>query len=108
MLQDSEFNARGIWSDSPDGERAMRVNRLVQSPEQLAQFKTPTLRNLTQTAPYMHGGHFETLEEVIEHYSTLEESALQGHSDEVLAPLNWTETEIEAMVAFLHLLDDSQ
>ena len=108
MLQESEFNAQGVWSDAPDGERAMRVERLVQSTEQLAQFKTPTLRNLSQTAPYMHGGHFDTLEEVIEHYSTLEESTLQGHSDEVLAPLNWTDSEVEAMIAFLRLLDDSQ
>ena len=80
-------------------------DRLVQSTEQLAQFAL--LRNLSQTAPYMHGGHFDTLEEVIEHYSTLEESALQGHSDEVLAPLNWTDSEVEAMIAFLRLLDDS-
>ena len=108
MLQESEFNAEGIWSDSPDGDRAMRVDRLVQSTEQLAQFKTPTLRNLSQTAPYMHGGHFETLEDVLKHYSKLEESTLQGHSDEVLAPLNWTDTEMEAMLAFLRLLDDSQ
>lgn len=108
MLQESDFNARGKWSDSPDGERAMRVDRLVQTTEQLAQFKTPTLRNLFQTAPYMHGGHFETLEEVLEHYSILEESALQGHSDEVLAPLNWTDSDIEAMIAFLRLLDDQQ
>ena len=108
MLQESEFNAQGIWSDSPDGERAMRVDRLVQSTEQLAQFKTPTLRNLSQTAPYMHGGHFDTLEDVLKHYSKLEESTFQGHSDEVLAPLNWTDSEMEAMLAFLRLLDDSQ
>ncbi|MCB0661607.1 MAG: c-type cytochrome [Saprospiraceae bacterium] len=33
-------------------------------------FKVPTLRNIALTAPYMHDGRFETLEEVIEHYST--------------------------------------
>jgi cytochrome c peroxidase len=31
-------------------------------------FKTPTLRNITETAPYMHNGAYATLEEVIEHY----------------------------------------
>lgn len=31
-------------------------------------FKTPTLRNITETAPYMHNGAYTTLEEVIEHY----------------------------------------
>jgi cytochrome c peroxidase len=33
-------------------------------------FKTPTLRNLAFTAPYMHDGRFDTLEEVLDHYNT--------------------------------------
>jgi cytochrome c peroxidase len=33
-------------------------------------FKVPTLRNIALTAPYMHDGRFQTLDEVIEHYST--------------------------------------
>jgi cytochrome c peroxidase len=32
-------------------------------------FSTPSLRNITLTAPYMHDGRFQTLEEVIKHYS---------------------------------------
>jgi cytochrome c peroxidase len=37
---------------------------------QVGQFKSPSLRNVAVTAPYMHDGRFATLEEVIEHYST--------------------------------------
>jgi cytochrome c peroxidase len=33
-------------------------------------FKTPSLRNIARTAPYMHDGRFATLEEVVEHYSS--------------------------------------
>lgn len=36
----------------------------------IGEFKTPTLRNLIYTAPYMHDGRFETLEEVINHYDS--------------------------------------
>ncbi len=107
MLQTSTFNASGEWSDDPNGARAERIDRLVQNTEQLGQFKTPSLRNLLQTAPYMHGGHFETLEEVVNHYSKLEESSVQGHSDETLKPLNWTDEQQQAMIAFLRTLDDS-
>ena len=32
-------------------------------------FKTPTLRSITETAPYMHDGRFNTLEEVVRHYN---------------------------------------
>lgn len=39
-------------------------------PQDMGHFKVPTLRNIAQTAPYMHDGRFQTLEEVIEHYSS--------------------------------------
>ncbi|MBD3636186.1 MAG: cytochrome-c peroxidase [Crocinitomicaceae bacterium] len=39
------------------------------NPSDNGKFKTPTLRNLAFTAPYMHDGRFETLDEVIQHYS---------------------------------------
>lgn len=39
-------------------------------PQDMGHFKVPSLRNIAQTAPYMHDGRFETLDEVIEHYSS--------------------------------------
>ena len=39
------------------------------NPNHMGQFKVPTLRNIEVTGPYMHDGRFETLEEVINHYS---------------------------------------
>jgi len=36
----------------------------------MGRFKTPTLRNIALTAPYMHDGRFQTLEEVVEHYDS--------------------------------------
>jgi len=36
----------------------------------IGKFKTPTLRNVALTAPYMNDGRFQTLSEVIEHYNT--------------------------------------
>ena len=39
------------------------------NPKDIGKFKTPTLRNLMYSAPYMHDGRFETLSEVIDHYS---------------------------------------
>lgn len=40
------------------------------NPNDMGKFKTPTLRNVELTAPYMHDGRFATLEEVIEHYNS--------------------------------------
>lgn len=39
------------------------------NPAEMGRFKVPTLRNIGYTAPYMHDGRFQTLEEVINHYS---------------------------------------
>lgn len=74
-------------------------------------FKTSTLRNIEMTAPYMHDGRFQTLEEVVEHYN----SGIQNHPtlsaalknpDGTPVRLNLTETQKSALVAFLKTLPD--
>jgi cytochrome c peroxidase len=99
------FNATGDYSDAPDSAKADELRFLAQKSENRGQFKTPSLRNVTQTAPYMHGGHFETLEEVVEFYNELDESpVLVGHRDETLQELELTDAEVDALVAFLETL----
>jgi cytochrome c peroxidase len=66
-------------------------------------FKTPSLRNVAQSAPYMHDGSLATLEEVVDFYD-------QGGGDvpgksRVLAPLMLSASEKNALVAFLRTLD---
>ncbi len=74
-------------------------------------FKTPSLRNLELTAPYMHDGRFATLEEVVEHYSTGVKphpylSAHMKDGDGGPRHLNLTDEESAALVAFLKTLTD--
>lgn len=74
-------------------------------------FKIPVLRNLTQTAPYMHDGRFQTLQQVIEHYN----SGVKNHPN--LSPflkdangnpqqLHLTPAQKSALLAFLRTLTD--
>ena len=65
MLRANEFNSAGQWSDEPEGIKSNRILASIKRPNNLGQFKTPTLREVLHTGPYMHGGHFETLEEVL-------------------------------------------
>lgn len=77
-------------------------------------FKVPTLRNIEVTAPYMHDGQFETLEEVVEHYN----SGVKPHDylnfylrenfrrDTPPRKLNLTKREKEELVAFMKTLTD--
>ncbi len=77
-------------------------------------FKIPSLRNIALTAPYMHDGRLETLEEVIEHYDSevkphdfLDEKFIATNS-KMPARLDLSDYEKEALVAFLHTLTDEQ
>lgn len=101
----SPMNATGPFSDARDGERADWIRFLKRTPEDHGQMKTPTLRNISRTAPYMHGGHFSTLEEVVRFYATLDEPVQIGHREESLKPLGLSQTEIDDLVAFLESLD---
>lgn len=98
------FNAAGRYSDATDSRAADRIRFLKQTSEDHGQFKTPTLRNVELTAPYMHGGHFDTLEQVVRFYSTLDEQPRLGHREEVLEPLGLSDGEVDALVAFLKTL----
>ena len=65
-------------------------------------FKTPTLREVARTAPYMHDGSITTLEEVIEFYDRGGEP--NPYLDPELRPLNLTAAEKRALLAFLRAL----
>ena len=74
-------------------------------------FKTPSLRNVALTAPYMHQGQMATLREVVEHYSTLAtavEPADPNHVEALLVKLDLTEREVDDLVAFMQSLSSDQ
>lgn len=66
-------------------------------------FKTPTLRNVEKTAPYMHAGHFDTLQGVVEFYRTLSGTARTGSRDPLLTRLP-RDVRTSDMVEFLRSL----
>ena len=71
----------------------------------LGGMKTPTLRNVAETGPYMHTGQFATLAEVIQHYNS-GGFAIQGHNE--LTPLALTDEEAAQLEAFLHTLIEEE
>lgn len=88
------------------------VNEATGNLNDIGKFKFPSLKNIAIRAPYMHDGRFATLEEVIDHYS----SGIQNHSS-LISPLvnsngqvgqfNFTQTEKDALIAFLKTLTDN-
>lgn len=68
-------------------------------------FKVPTLRNIALTAPYMHDGSFETLGDVIDHYSKGGKNNINKHPS--ISPFVITKSEKENLISFLKTLTDS-
>jgi len=111
----------GFTNNGLDGEEELPpgLSEVTGRQEHRGLFKTPTLRNIALTAPYMHDGRFSSLEEVLDHYnegikgSTTLSPVIREAGNEAGSPsdgisLNLTEDEKTAIVAFLHTLTDEQ
>ncbi len=100
---DEDFHATGIGVQSGEPEPGRAA--ITADAGDRGKFKTPTLRGLTLTAPYMHDGSLATLEEVVDFYARggNPNSAL----DSRLAPFEATLEERAALVAFLKALSRS-
>jgi cytochrome c peroxidase len=66
-------------------------------------FKTPTLRDVTKTAPYMHDGSLKTLEEIVDFYD--KGGTPNKDLDEKIKKLNLTPEQKKGLVEFLKALD---
>ena len=103
-IYENTFSGVGPYSDDVAYAEAF-LDGLTSTDDQLGQFRVPTLRNLEQTGPYMHGGHFDTLSEVLAYYNVLDETPFQGERDERFVPLGLTDTELADLEAFLLTLE---
>ncbi len=103
-LKASPFNLLGQYNDKPGEATGWATARVAQTHRTFGQFKVPSLRQLTETAPYMHNGSFETLRDVVDHYSNIDLDRIHSDGVLVLRPLNLTEQESEDLVAFLRSL----
>ena len=105
LVREDPFNAAGRYSDAPDGVQAILSAGVKHDPETWGAFRTPSLRGVGDTAPYMHDGSMPDLKSVVRFYSTLEGAIqLDHHQESVLTPLLLEPAEIDDLVAFLETL----
>lgn len=101
MFSDFKLHFIGVTDSSPDGRRELR---------------TPTLRNLRHTAPYMHRGSLRTLDEVLAFYERLSDAVsetLDGGDatahpalDPLLKRLDLNAEDFPDLETFLEMLND--
>jgi cytochrome c peroxidase len=99
--RNDEFNCTSPWSDaSPDACTALAF--MVDEGDELRRaFKTPSLRNVAERAPYMHAGQVADLDDVVRHYDRAPK-APAGSSE--LRPLGLSARERAQLLAFLRSL----
>lgn len=98
-VKNSIFNAAGPFSDAPNSLTAKRLANLKAQSKDRNGFKTPGLRNVYYTHPYMHTGQFGSLQEVIDFYSEMKNAQPSDHPE--IEPRNFTELEKKDLLAFL-------
>lgn len=103
-LKASRWTLAGPHNDDPARSGAWKVRGVKSLPRNFGEFRVPTLRNLTQTAPYMHNGSLATLEDVVLHYSMIDIERLHADGTRILTPLHLNSQEIKDLVAFLETL----
>jgi len=102
LVLNSEFNCDGPYSDAEECPELRYLN--PQFPDFQAAFKTPSLRSVAETAPYMHHGEMATLEAVVDFYSELPGQPPAGHRELILKPLGLSDSEKADLVTFLKSL----
>ena len=101
MVRGDPFNCLGAYSDALPGDCAEL--RFVKTGDELAGARrTPSLRNLGGTGPFMHAGQMRTVGEILEHYNRAR-PAMVGHNE--AKPLQLLPYELRRLEAFLAALD---
>ena len=104
IFTDNDFHNNGLDSVFTDSGRG----GVTGDPDDMGLFKTPSLRNIEFSGPYMHDGRFQTLEEVVEHYNS------GGHPSPTIDPfmkftsggLFLDDEKKAALIAFMKTLSD--
>ncbi|MEE3037595.1 MAG: cytochrome c peroxidase [Bacteroidota bacterium] len=106
LFTSNDFHNNGLDTESDMHDGRFRISGDINDK---GKFRSPTLRNIELTAPYMHDGRFATLEEVIDHYN------FGGHNSSTIDPLmkkvgiglGLNDQEKEDLINFLKTLTDS-
>ena len=106
-LQASVFNLLGAHNDDHSGSSAVKTRHVSIEHRNFGEFKVPSLRNVAQTAPYMHNGSLATLADVVRHYSEINPDRLHSDGESLLKPLRLSAGEVADLVAFLESLSET-
>jgi cytochrome c peroxidase len=105
-LEANPLNLLGPYNDDRSGASAVKTRQVAIEHRNFGEFKTPSLRNVARTAPYMHNGSLATLADVVRHYSEVSPDRLHADGEALIRPLRLSAEESADLVAFLESLTE--
>ncbi len=105
-LKKDPYNLDGYFNGTKEPSDILKTTSVKTGQITFGQWRTPSLRNLLSTAPYMHDGSLATLREVVDYYADIDPSRLHSKGEAILKPNNWTSSERNDLVEFLKALSE--
>jgi cytochrome c peroxidase len=103
-LEANPLNLLSAHNDDRSGTSAVKTRQVAIEHRNFGEFKVPSLRNVAQTAPYMHDGSLATLADVVRHYSEVNPDRLHSDGESLIKPLRLSAGEAADLVVFLESL----
>lgn len=105
-IKSDPYSLAGIFNGTNNESEILKTTTVKSGQVNFGQWRTPSLRNLTTTAPYMHDGSLETLRDVVDYYADIDTTRLHAKGEAILKPFNWSESERNDLVEFLETLSE--
>lgn len=106
-LENDPFSLAGNFNGTNNKAEILKTTSVKSGQLNFGQWRTPSLRNLKQTAPYMHDGSLQTLRDVIDYYAEIDPARLHSKGEAILKSIKWSEREREDLVKFLETLSEN-
>jgi len=94
------YNLNSAFSSATATERR-KLTTVTLGQVNYGQWRTPSLRNLRQSAPYMHDGSLATLRDVVDFYADIDTTRLHSNGESILNPQSWSDDDRNDLVNFL-------
>ena len=106
-VRKDKYNLSGEYNGTLVASEIRKTETVKLGQNNFGEWRTPSLRNLTTTAPYMHDGSLATLRDVVQAYSNIDPDRLHTDGESILKPLGLGSEEVTDLVSFLRSLSVS-
>ena len=100
------YNLLGRFNGTMVRQERQKTQTVKLGQVNFGQWRTPGLRGLTDTAPYMHDGSLPTLRAVVDSYADVDPTRLHTQGEALIKPLSWSDADRQAVVLLLQTLSD--